>query len=362
MPSAIWNEKEGRWTLRAYVSAGKYKKFSSSVPGIKGKKEVLKKYRDYLEYGNDNKGKLKIEDVAPTFLEHIKYKNGEKSGSYYQYESILRLYIVPSVGKLRCESINLETWQGILNHTPVELSERYLKNVRMVIKVFIRFLYENGYTDALRGDLYIPKGRVESEEKEILQPEDIRRLFEPSNLWYHRAFCFALLTGVRTGELIGLKWTDVKADHIEINRAINSRNIITPGKTKNAKRRIPLSSSIRTILNIQKEYTKHLHSEYIFCSPIGDFARQSKLRKEWKILKDQRSLPGTIYSLRHTFISLVKNVMPEQMIKSIVGHSVSMDTFGTYGHYVDGELKQASEITDLVYHKIYDNVPNDVPS
>ena len=364
MPSAIWNDKESRWVLRAYAGNGKYKKFSSSIKGIKGKKEVLRKYRTFVETGFNDRSNTNVKTACESFLQHIKMKNGERSASYYQYESICRLYIVPAAGDRKCASMSLSSWQDIINNArPIDnpsgtLSERYLKNVRMTINVFIRYLYENGYIEPLRGDLYIPKGRIESEEKEILSPEQIQRLFEPSSLWYHRAFCFMLLTGVRTGELSGLKWEDIKSDHIEINRAINSRGITTPGKTKNAKRRIPLSPTIRKILTEQKSCTGSLNSEYVFCSPIGDFARQGKLRKEWNRIKAQRELAGTLYSLRHTFISLVKNAMPEQMIKGIVGHSVNMETFGTYGPYVEGAAKKAAEITELVFDEY---VPNHVP-
>jgi hypothetical protein len=46
---------------------------------------------------------------------------------------------------------------------------------------------------------------------------------------------------------------------------------------------------------------------------------------------------------------MMKNVMPEQMIKDIVGHSVSMDTFGTYGHIIDGDSDKAAKIIDLKF-------------
>ena len=71
------------------------------------------------------------------------------------------------------------------------------------------------------------------------------------------------------------------------------------------------------------------------------------MRKQWNKLKAERDLSGSVYSLRHTFITLMKNVMPEQMIKDIVGHSVSMDTFGTYGHIMESESRQTASIIDL---------------
>ena len=66
-------------------------------------------------------------------------------------------------------------------------------------------------------------------------------------------------------------------------------------------------------------------------------------------LKKERDLPGSVYSLRHTFISMMKNIMPEQMIKDIVGHAASMSTFETYGHILDGDEIRAAEIVDLTF-------------
>ena len=76
---------------------------------------------------------------------------------------------------------------------------------------------------------------------------------------------------------------------------------------------------------------------------------EADVKQLWLQLKKERQLPGTVYSLRHTFISMMKNVMPEQMIKDICGHSISMDTFGTYGHIIDGESHQAASIIDLTF-------------
>jgi hypothetical protein len=45
----------------------------------------------------------------------------------------------------------------------------------------------------------------------------------------------------------------------------------------------------------------------------------------------------------------MKNVMPEQMIKDIVGHSKSFDSFSVYGHILDNEKEQAADIIDLTF-------------
>ncbi len=45
---------------------------------------------------------------------------------------------------------------------------------------------------------------------------------------------------------------------------------------------------------------------------------------------------------RHTFVSVVKS-LPEGLLKQVVGHSASMDTFGVYSHDVEGDLEEVAE-------------------
>ena len=114
---------------------------------------------------------------------------------------------------------------------------------------------------------------------------------------------------------------------------------------------IPIGELASAILRktIQRNEDYNLRTDWIFCSPDGSQGNQSTMRNHWAILKKERNLPGTVYSLRHTFISIMKNVMPEQTIKDIVGHSVSMDTFGTYGHILDTESREAAQVIDLTF-------------
>ena len=107
------------------------------------------------------------------------------------------------------------------------------------------------------------------------------------------------------------------------------------------------SAIIRKTIARNEDY--NLRTQWIFCSPDGSQGCQSTMRNHWAILKRERNLPGTVYSLRHTFISIMKSVMPEQTIKDIVGHSVSMDTFGTYGHILDTESREAAQVIDLTF-------------
>jgi len=69
----------------------------------------------------------------------------------------------------------------------------------------------------------------------------------------------------------------------------------------------------------------------------------------WKIFREVNNITETVKGLRRTFISIAKNRMPAEMLKNIVGHSESMDTFGVYGRIVNGELQESAQILNAVF-------------
>jgi len=339
-----------RWRIQARKDGKRYS-FSSSIPGIKGRKECQKKY-DAWYYGEAS-GEKTVKQVVKEYLEDVKARCGEDSPSYEQYECYTRLYVVPVCGHKKICKMTLRDWQSLINEARGQnrpLSEKTLKNLRAIIMSIIRFGYEDYQCELPRGTLYIPKGRSK-QEKEILQAEDVKKLLEPSELWYHSLFTFLLMTGMRPSEALGLKVSDLHGDSVSIERGINARGHITNLKNKNAKRIVPIgelaSGILRQTIRRNEEY--NLHTDWIFCSPDGSQGKQNGMRKHWAKLKAERNLPGTVYSLRHTFVSMMKNVMPEQMVKDIVGHSVSFDSFGTYGHILTGEQAEAAQIIDLTF-------------
>lgn len=346
-----------RWRIQVQKDGKRYS-FSSNVPGSKGRKEVLQKYDNW--YYGEATGEKSVKKVSDEFLQDVKMRKGAHSAAYEQYECYIRNYIVPVCGPKKICKMTLRDWQTLINEASGQnkpLSEKTLKNLRAIIMALIKFGYQDYQCELLRGTLYIPQGHARK-EKEILQKENIRELLKPSDLWYHPLFCFLLLTGMRPGEALGLKVSDFNQDKITIRRAVNARGRITGGKNENARRMIPIGELASGILRqtIRRNEDYNLRTEWIFCSPDGSQGKQSRMRKHWQKLKEERNLPGTVYSLRHTFISMMKNVMPEQMIKDVVGHSVSMDTFGTYGHIISGEQRQAASIIDLTFGEDFGEV------
>lgn len=339
-----------RWRIQARADGKRYS-FSSKTPGAKGRRECQQKYDNW--YYGEITGDQTVAAVCEDFMEDLKARRGENAPSVEIYNYYITHYIVPVLGQKKMRKTTLRDWQNLLNNAQGRnkpLSEKTLISFKAMIQGIVKFGYNNYQCELLRGSLYIPKGRP-TKEKEILQASDIQRLMEPSDLWWHSLFVFLLVTGMRPSEALGLQLGDVYSDHVVLRRGVNSRRQVTDLKNKNAHRTIPIGSLAMGIIRqtITRNEKYRLNTKWIFCNKHGEMGSQNHMESQWRKLKAERDLPGTIYSLRHTFISMMKNVLPENTIKDVVGHSKSFDTFGTYGHILDGENQRTASIIDLTF-------------
>ena len=358
MPTPTWVKNKSQWVVRVQKN-GVRRSFTSTTPGNKGRKEVLKKLADFESFGDN--ARLIVDTAYDRYLEEVEAKHGKKE-TYRQIEVYGRLYIRPAIGKIQVKDITLYDLQRIINTAKPKrsnvdtLSKKSLKNLRASITGFMKYCVNNYYCDPLRGELYIPVGHP-TIGKDILQPDDIRKLFEPSDLWYYNGFLVMLLCGLRPGELLGIKRTDVQGSILLVNRAINGSNEITRGKNKNAHRAVPMPELACRIIQdtIKRNDELRLNTEWVFCGYNGEAGNQRALRRQWVKLKQERGFDDRIklYSLRHTYVSIVsaQSMISEGNLKQILGHSKSMDTFGVYGHRVDNELENTASVIDLTFNK-----------
>ncbi|NLT16734.1 MAG: tyrosine-type recombinase/integrase, partial [Clostridiales bacterium] len=143
----------------------------------------------------------------------------------------------------------------------------------------------------------------------------------------------------------------IEGNVLFIRRSINSDNEETVGKNNNARRYIVLPRHAQDVLDAQRHMLKDhgIISPWVFPDEYGDVLDPNHLFRKWKTYRKQYGISCTLHEMRHTLISIAKADMPDQLLKRIVGHSKSMDTFGVYGHDVDGELERAAGILDDIF-------------
>ena len=149
--------------------------------------------------------------------------------------------------------------------------------------------------------------KVEHKEMKTLTADQLSTFFhEAKDSGVYELYYLDLATGLRRGELLGLKWTDVDLDRgvLKIQRAVsrqNSKVVEAPLKTKNAYRTLPLSADVISVLKMQK--CKVGNSEWVFPSPTGGpMSPDSVLHMLQRVLK-RADLPRIrFHDLRHPYV------------------------------------------------------------
>ncbi|MBE7053425.1 MAG: site-specific integrase [Ruminococcaceae bacterium] len=355
---ATWLEKYQRWQIKVQKD-GIRKTFTSSTPGRKGKTECHIKADEWLEDDITNT-KEKISSLFKKWLETLKITTSETN--VRQYTSYYNNWINPNIGNIQIGNLNEQHLQDVINKAYRKgLSKKTLSNIRGCLLGFIKYCRKTKHTTLFPESLCVPKNAPEG-ERTILQPNDLKILFnsnktirykDETDEFYINAYRFAVLTGLRPGELIGLQWQDIENDTVKLKRSINSDNKITNGKNKNAIRAFDLTEFAKKVIQDQwhLQMQCHIKSKFVFCNIYGGQIKQDNLLKRWKAYCKYNNITKcTMYEIRHTFVSLAKT-LPEGMVKSLVGHSKSMDTFGTYGHEVSGERKSTAMELETIFEK-----------
>ena len=245
-------------------------------------------------------------------------------------------------------------------------------------RVFIRRqpTVENGQIAAVRingeatlkrvhingGTMVLQPASARLKGKTVLQPDDLCMLFSTDTALYKgkrqkdeyiHAYRFQVLTGLRPGELRGLRVKDIQGGVVYVQRSVNVYGETTQGKNENAVRSFVLSDLARCELALQlQEYPSE--SGYVFPLPSP-----TAYRERWqKYCASNGMTKTTPYELRHTFVSVVKT-LPVGEVKPLVGHSESMDTFGIYGHALQGEDTETAEKINRLFRKLLTDQPKD---
>lgn len=175
----------------------------------------------------------------------------------------MRLYIDPKIGNVRISDLHEQHLQSVIDYGySKKLAKKTLQNIRGCIMAFMKYCRKCKYTTLFPEDLTIPRGAV-SKPKSILQPDDLRKLFnidsteyrgKPAHELFINAYRFEVSTGLRPGEVIGLKWSDIANSTVFLKRSINVYGEETTGKNENAQRIFTLTEISRAILNAQREH------------------------------------------------------------------------------------------------------------
>ena len=360
---AVWVPSHGYWQVKVQKD-GERRPFTSKLTGRKGKHDAEAKADAWLR---EETVDMRFPAAWELFMQEQRARTG--TSNVIKHEQYCKNFIAPVIKARKVSTITPIHWQRCIDAAGQKgLSERTCMNIRGTISAFVSFALRARW-DIQRlekGDLKIPRNAAPKKEKVVLQPDDIRTLFtdpyfphygKPVFAHYIYAWRFMVATGLRRGELCGLKESDIRGNTLTVRRSINSLGEITDGKNRNARRTIELSATATKILNDQLDYLDEngFESEWLFPNTEGDTPDPNQMYDHWATYRKHHGIKSSLHELRHTFISLNKADMPLELMKAMVGHSASMDTFAVYGHEVEGDRHRAAQIVDSVFDDILKN-------
>jgi integrase len=310
------------------------------------------------------------------WLEYI-VKPARKPRTYQGYEVVVRVHLVPMLGKKRLNKLSASDVRLFLRRLEhmclcclhatdarrdqpdqrccavgkccqTRPSRRLVQQVHSVLR--------NALQAAVREELI---GRNVAKLVQVSGPsydvnrgltvEEARKLLAVAREdRLYALYVLALYLGLRRGELLGLRWADIDlaAGVLEVRRALQrvggELQALTP-KSKTSVRTVPLlgvgiealqKHKARQDRERQAAGVEWVETGYVFTTKIGTPIEPDNLRRSWYPIRDAAGLGHEVFhGLRHTCVTLLLDLgVPPHIVRDIVGHSAIDVTMTIYAH------------------------------
>jgi integrase len=351
----VSRRKDGSWMARYTVQtpSGRKRKviYAKSQPEARRKLTEALADRD-RGFTYDAEG-LTVEGYLARWLEDS-VRGSVKITTYVSYRSLVRNHVCPTLGGTKLAALTPAHVQTLYRRKLEEgLAPKTVKYIHTTLHRALRQAVRRGLVPRNAAAEADPP-RVSMPEMRPLSPTQARELLqEAGGNRLEALYVLAVTTGMRQGELLGLKWEDVdlKAKTVRVRRTLTLARggpRLTEPKTKGSRRSIRLTSGAVDALERHRERQDAegaaaggVWNEWalVFCTrrgtPIG---RDNLHDKHWKPLLGKAGLPDIrFHDLRHTCATLLltKGMHPK-IVSEMLGYSSIAITLDTYSHVIPG--------------------------
>lgn len=272
--------------------------------------------------------------------------NSRREFTTMEYKAMFLNHIYPYFkGKVMedIKPVDVAWWQSEL--VKKGLSAKRVRNVRVVLS----FLYN----EAIRLNLTclthnpctlagkIPKGNQRKDKIKPFNLDEVKMILSRADDEFKQMLTILFFTGLRTGEILALKWKDVDLENAKLSVERNlRRGTITLTKTENSDRLIDLIEPVVNAFEILKSRYKR-HDEFIFTNSNNElFYDGSFFAKKFKNVVKKAGITGNrlFYWTRHSFASImIAEKMNINWIAKMMGHSSAAITLEKYSRYVENK-------------------------
>lgn len=344
---------------------------------IKGNKraaeqELAKALRE-RDTGTDlSPGRLTVADYLRRWLRDYAAHNVAPS-TFARYKGIIDSHLIPALGNLRLRDLRPAHLQaayagflapgGRKDSREGGLSPRSALHHHRLLKEALAQAVRWQQLAHNPADAVTPP-RPARPEMRVLSPEEVSWLLEAAiETPLYTLLYLALHTGLRQGELLGLKWEDVDLDRGSLHVQRTAQRLpgqgvtYRPPKSHRSCRPVSLSPEVVDLLRehrrAQVEHRLRVGPAYagmglVFASPLGRPMDPGNLRRGFARLVEKAALaPVRFHDLRHTAATLMLTAgVHPKVVSERLGHATVSLTLDTYSHVLPDLQREAAKALD----------------
>ena len=320
-------------------------------------------------------GDVKLGDWMDLWLT-VYMKNAIKQSTYISYEGYIKNHFKPALGNMELRDITPRLLQQFYNYKTEQegLSQKTVLNMNLCLHKALDHAVKEGLILSNPASS-INLSRGQKPQIEILTRDEQAQLVHAS--YSHRYGIFirlVLVTGLRLGELLGLRWEDIdfRSNMLSVNRTLNRLTIpnqpngaggprteivVQPPKSKNSQRSIPLLPFVVQDLLAWKAVQQqdayaagesYIESGFVVTNPVGNYIEPRTFKDYYDQILDLAGLRHfTFHALRHTFASrAMEQGMDTKTLSVLLGHYSVSFTLDTYAHVLTDYKREGMKLME----------------
>lgn len=361
---SIFLRENGSWRAQVTIDG---KRLSFAGKTQKECRHWIKETNRRIDHGLSFEGaRIQYGEYLENWLASI--KNSLRLQTWRQYRQLVRDYVIPTLGNVRLFDISPGSIQSLYDQMVRDgKGLRTIQLLHAVMHSSLKQAVKLGILGRNPDDATNPP-RPKKKEMSFLDETQVQRLLivaKETQVRNLALYQLAVSTGMRQGELLGLKWGDVAWGERQIHVKRQLKRVPGKGfefaqpKTKSGIRRIAIGEQIATSLRnhqqilsmeMQSSRNKWTDHELIFPNSLGRPMSARYLLTQFKRILEDANLPiMRFHDLRHTAASLMLNEgVPVLIVAKRLGHSKPSITLDIYGHIVPSMQTKAAELMDEV--------------